>query len=91
VKVHSLTLSYTFESIRCDSRASFLVRTFTSPYLDHEPKARVVTKNPCLAHLWDITSKTTSKNNTRPPPPTRTKNTFILFSLGLEFQISNKT
>ncbi len=37
------TLSYTPGSMKCDSRASLLVCTFTSPCLGHEPKARVVT------------------------------------------------
>jgi hypothetical protein len=39
------SLSYSFESMKCDSRASLLARTFTSPCLGHEPKARVATKN----------------------------------------------
>jgi hypothetical protein len=43
VRVHSLTLSYTPESMKCDSRASFLARTFASPCLGRKPKARVVT------------------------------------------------
>jgi hypothetical protein len=41
--VHSLTLSYTPKSIKCDSRASLLACTFASPCLGHEPKARVAT------------------------------------------------
>jgi len=41
VGVCSLTLSYTFKSMKCDSRASLLARTFASPCLGHEPKARV--------------------------------------------------
>jgi hypothetical protein len=43
VKVLSLTLSYTPGSMKCDSQASLLARTFASPYLGCEPKARVVT------------------------------------------------
>jgi hypothetical protein len=43
VGVHFLTLSYTFGSIKCDSRASLLARTFTSPCISCEPKAKVVT------------------------------------------------
>jgi hypothetical protein len=43
VKVHSLTLSCTPRSMKCDSRASHLARTFTSPCLGREPKARVAT------------------------------------------------
>jgi len=43
VWVHSLTLSYTFKSMKCDSRASILAHTFASPYFGHEPKARVAT------------------------------------------------
>jgi len=43
VGVHSLTLSHTFENMKCDSQASLLARTFASPYLGHKPKARVVT------------------------------------------------
>jgi len=44
VGVHSLTLSYTFGNMTCDSQATFLARTFVSPCFDHEPKARVATK-----------------------------------------------
>jgi hypothetical protein len=36
-----LTLSYTPESMKCDSWASFLARTFASPYFGHEPKAKL--------------------------------------------------
>ncbi len=43
VRVHSLTLSYTLRSMRCDSRASLLARTLASPCLSHKPKARVTT------------------------------------------------
>jgi hypothetical protein len=39
--VHSLKLSYTLENMKCDSRASFLARTFASPCLGHKPKVRV--------------------------------------------------
>jgi len=41
VGVHSLTLSYTPNSTKCDSWASFLAHTFTSPCLGQEPKAKV--------------------------------------------------
>jgi hypothetical protein len=41
VRVHSLTLSYTLGSMRCDSRASPLALTFVSPCFGCEPKARV--------------------------------------------------
>ncbi len=44
VWVHSLTFSYTPESMKCDSHASFLAYTFASPYLHHEPKVKVVIK-----------------------------------------------
>ncbi len=37
------SLSYTPENMRCDTRASFLAHTLTSPCLGHKPKARVVT------------------------------------------------
>jgi len=43
VKVHSLALSCTLGSMRCDSRASLLAFTLASPCLGREPKARVVT------------------------------------------------
>jgi len=46
VEVHSLTLSYTPGSMRCDSRASLLAHTFASPYFHREPKARVATSRP---------------------------------------------
>jgi hypothetical protein len=42
--VHSLTLSYIHESMKCDSWASLLARTFTSLCLGREPKAKVATK-----------------------------------------------
>jgi hypothetical protein len=45
VGVHSLTLSHTLGSMKCDSWASFLTRTFASPCLGREPKAKVVTSN----------------------------------------------
>jgi hypothetical protein len=40
VGVHSLTLSYTPKSMKCDSQASFLAHTFASPCVGCEPKAR---------------------------------------------------
>jgi hypothetical protein len=40
---HFLTLSYTLGSTKCDSRASLLAHTFTSPCLGCEPKVKVVT------------------------------------------------
>ncbi len=43
VEVHSLTLPYTFKSMKCDFWASFLAHTFVSPCLSREFKARVVT------------------------------------------------
>jgi len=43
VRVHSLTLSYTPKSMRCESRTSLLAHTFASPCLGREPKARVAT------------------------------------------------
>ncbi len=42
VKVHSLTLSYNPESMRCDSWASLLAHNLASPCLGCEPKAKVV-------------------------------------------------
>jgi hypothetical protein len=48
MEVHSLTLSHTPRSMKCDFRASLLARTFASPYLGREPKAKVVTCN-----LWN--------------------------------------
>jgi hypothetical protein len=41
--VHSLTLSYIPKNIKYDSRASLLARTFASPCLGREPKAKVAT------------------------------------------------
>jgi len=43
VRVHPLTLSYTPESMRCDSQASFLACNLASPCLGRKPKARVAT------------------------------------------------
>jgi hypothetical protein len=42
-RVHSLTLSYTSGSMKCDSWASLLDHTFASPCFGRKPKARVVT------------------------------------------------
>ncbi len=42
-EVHSFTFSYTPESIRCDFQAFFLARTFASPCIGHEFKAKVAT------------------------------------------------
>jgi len=43
VGVHSLTLSYTPESMKCDSQASLLACTFASPCFGRGPKVRVMT------------------------------------------------
>ncbi len=43
VGVHYLTLSCTPRSMKCDSQASFLARTFVSPCLGREPKAKIAT------------------------------------------------
>jgi hypothetical protein len=50
----SPTLSHTLGSMECDSRASFLARTFASPCFDCEPKIRVMTFFHHQAHcqLW---------------------------------------
>ncbi len=45
VKVHSLTLSCTPRSMRCDSQDSLLARPLASLCLGREPKAKVVTQN----------------------------------------------
>jgi hypothetical protein len=45
VKIHSLTLSYTPKSMRCDSRASLLAYSLASLYFDREPKAKAVTQH----------------------------------------------
>jgi hypothetical protein len=42
-KVHSLTLSYIHGSMKCDSQASLLARTFASPYFGREAKVKVAT------------------------------------------------
>jgi hypothetical protein len=47
VWVHSLTLSYTLGSMKCDSQASFLACTFASLCFGCEPKAKVAIKNIC--------------------------------------------
>jgi hypothetical protein len=41
VGVHSLTFSYIIGSMKCDSQASLLVRSFISLCLNRKPKARV--------------------------------------------------
>jgi len=43
VWVHSFTLSYTLQSMKCDTRASFLACTFASSCFDRKPKVKVVT------------------------------------------------
>jgi len=42
VKVHSLRLSYTLESMKHDSRASLLAHTLVNPCLGRELKAKVI-------------------------------------------------
>jgi hypothetical protein len=48
LEVHSVTLTLTLfhtpESMKCDSHASFLARTFVSPCFGHKPKVRVAIK-----------------------------------------------
>ncbi len=51
VEVHFLTLSYIPESVRRDSRASLLARTFASPGLGRKPKAKVVTQHVIIVVL----------------------------------------
>jgi hypothetical protein len=46
--VHSLTLSYIPESMKCESWASFLVYTLSSPCFGREPKMKVVTTFKCV-------------------------------------------
>jgi len=43
VRVHCLTLPYIPRSMKCDSWASYMARTFASPHLDREPKVTVTT------------------------------------------------
>jgi hypothetical protein len=43
VRVHSLTLSYILENMKCDSWASLLARTLANPCLGREPRAKVTT------------------------------------------------
>jgi hypothetical protein len=38
-----LAFSYTPESMKCESQASFLAHTFASPCLGHKPNVRVMT------------------------------------------------
>jgi hypothetical protein len=52
VWVHSLTPFYTPGSMKCDSQASLLARTFASPYLGHAPKARVATWYMMEKQIW---------------------------------------
>jgi hypothetical protein len=63
VCVHSFTLSYTLESMKCDSQTSLLTHTFASLYFDHEPKAKVAIDNltkyfyiiPIFTHAYQST------------------------------------
>ncbi len=59
MKVHSLTLSYIPESMRCDFWALFLARTFVNPCLGHKPKATVATFM-VWEHCFEATSLSTS-------------------------------
>jgi len=43
VEVHSFGLSHTPRSMKCDSWASLLVRSFVSPCFGHEPKVKATT------------------------------------------------
>ncbi len=43
MRVHSFTLPYTPENMKCDSQASLLAHTLASPCLGREPKAKVAT------------------------------------------------
>jgi hypothetical protein len=45
VEVHFLTLSHTFRSMKCDSQPSHLARSYPSPCLGREPKAKVATSH----------------------------------------------
>ncbi len=58
VGVHSLTLSYTPMSMKCDSRASLLARTFANPYFGCEPKATVATLQQEYVELNEFNWKT---------------------------------
>jgi hypothetical protein len=60
VVAHSLTLSHTPESMKCDSQPSHLAHTFVSLCLGHEPKARVATLAMCSAFI---------QNKFKTPPP----------------------
>jgi hypothetical protein len=61
VKVHSLTLFCTPGSMRCDSRAFLLARTFASLCLGRKPKVRVVIHtfsclSPCVPSALESSS-----------------------------------
>jgi hypothetical protein len=61
VWVHFLTLSYTLGSMKCDSQASLLARTSTSPSFGWEPKAKVAISGRCVwksPFLWKIITYT---------------------------------
>jgi hypothetical protein len=51
VRVHSLTLFCTPESMRCDSWASLLARTLATLCFGHNPKAKVATLKVCFLTL----------------------------------------
>ncbi len=55
VWVQSFTLSYILGSVKCDSRASFLARTFASPWLGCEPKAKITTQP--LPFCWWLSTR----------------------------------
>jgi len=72
VEVHSFTLSHTPGSMKCDSWASLLARTFASLCLGHEPKARVAIKNVSVGYLIILFLKNSlvgahAYNSTTPP------------------------
>ncbi len=54
VRVHSLTLFCTPKTMKCDSQASLLARTLTSPCLGCEPKVRVTIAHSRKIELVDV-------------------------------------
>jgi len=81
VRVHFLTLSYTPGNMKCDSRVSFLTRTFASPFFGCKPKTRVATWTVTI--LWWINDSGTCHDWIKCKTWKHTSNLTTLIWLGL--------
>jgi hypothetical protein len=61
---HILPHSHTPGNMKCDSRASLLARTFASPCLGREPKAKITRTSPCRIN-WPPPCNKVNKKTTK--------------------------